>query len=106
MPSFTVNATGLSADADGQAVRYAIAQANAQRANPLEGAPLAPLPVGSVRELLNSYEIVLSERLEATHASLIERAAKAASNEGKVEARWRASTDAQRAAALAALADL
>ena len=103
---FTVNATGLTASADGQAALYAVEAENKQRAEPLEGEPQDPLPTTPNSALLASYETVLGKRLEQVHTSTIERAAKEASNEGKVEARWRASTDAQRAAALASLAEL
>ena len=99
MPTFAVNITNASASRDGQAATDQVEQENIRRA--AEDPPGTPLPLSTNAELLASYKTVLESLLDSAHESFVLQAARRSQQEAA--AAWLAATDAQRAAALAAL---
>ena len=99
MPTFAVTITNASAARDGQAATDQIEQYNALRA--AEEPPGAPLPMANNAQLLASYETICELLLDGAHESFVLQAARRSQQEAA--AAWLAATDAQRAAALAAL---
>jgi hypothetical protein len=100
--------TGISvnnADAeDLRTAKYMIGLENEKRA--AADPPETPLPDGTNAEVKSSYETILLEIITNAHASYTRQANEASQTENNVRARWNAATDAERAAALAALPEV
>lgn len=103
MPNFAINITGATG-ADAKAAQYIVDNENARRA--ALDPPGTPLPTSPANALLASYETVLAATLSTAHDSYIVQAADADLSEQNARERWRLSSDAQRAAALAELEPL
>ena len=97
--SITTNITGTPNELDRRAARLIVARENARRA--ALDPPGTALLVGNDAQLAASYITVLNALLASSHASYVEQASREAYDNAK--AIWDAATDAQRAAALAAL---
>ena len=97
--SITTNITGTANELDRRGARLMVARENARRAALVP--PGTVLPVGNDAQLAASYRSVLDALLAVSHASYVEQASQ--ESYGNARAIWDAATDAQRAAALAAL---
>jgi hypothetical protein len=93
--TLTVNFTGAPNQYDAKAARFMVDQENAKGGSQLPTTPAAALKA--------SYLTVLGQVVMSAHQSYIEQALEAESTELDVRALWKNATDAQRAAALAAL---
>ena len=99
----TVNATGTADEEDRRAMNLAIARENELRA--AQTPPGTPLPNSTALERKASYEAILGPRVMSAHQSLIREAGDSAMFRN-LKPRWDIATDAQRAAAAAALPPL
>ena len=102
--TIAVNLTGTPSEADIQAATKIVAQENERRLSDVDanGDPLLPpLPMTPLSQLADSYETLLAELLVRAHADYAEQFKREELQSAK-EA-WQSATDAQRAAALAAL---
>jgi hypothetical protein len=97
--SITVNVTNPD-EQDRRAMRYAIDNENAERAQATP--PGTPLPQGTSGELKSSYETILAARDLRIHARDIREAGDKVLF-SQVKTAWDNATDAKRTAALAAL---
>lgn len=98
--SFAVNVTGTPSENDILAATKIVEEENAKRA--AEEPPGTPLPYSNLSELASSYETVLASIVEKAHTGWA-KAAKQEALETQVKDLWLNATDAQRAAAVAAL---
>ena len=102
--SIAVNLTGTPSEADIQAATKIVTLENERRLTDVDenGDPLLPpLPTSPLGALASSYETQLVKLLERAHADYAEQFKTDQLQSAKE--RWKNSTDAQRAAALAAL---
>lgn len=98
--AIAVTVSGTADESDLRAARFMVAQENARRAALTP--PGTPLPTSTGAELRTSYQTVLSAVVVSAHGSYVKQSSEAAlRNEFKTA--FDAATDAQRAAALAAL---
>ena len=98
--TFSVGFTGTPDEYDIAAAQYVIDAENARRA--AQDPPESPLPDGSGAEIKSSYLGELGKAVDSAHANYA-KAARTQSLETQVRQAWIDATDAQRAAALAAL---
>ena len=98
MLTFSVSFTGTPNEYDIRAATRIITLENAKRT--ADGDLLPQLPLSTGAELKASYLETLASIITGAHASYIEQASQA---EPTVKELWATATDAQRAAALAAL---
>lgn len=99
----TVNATGTADEEDRRAMNLAIDRENEIRA--AQTPPGTPLPKSTAAERKASYETILAPRIMSAHLSLIREAGESTLFRN-LKPRWDIATDAQRAAAAAALPPL
>lgn len=99
--SFTVNITGSPEGGDREAAEYAIDKYNEFLA--AQETPGTPLPKGTLQEVAASYETVLADKAVRLHEVHAAAAAKQKLDTQNVKQLWDGATDAQRAAAVAAL---
>ena len=92
--------SGTPTEQDRRAAKYAIDLENDQRA--LQDPPGTPLPYSTNAELAASYRAVLDPVLTQLHTQYLQ-SSDVVTLEEEVRANWKNATDAQRAAALAAL---
>lgn len=97
-----VQFTGTADEEDRRAFQYVVEQENARRAALTP--PGTPLPASTVAERRSSYELIATPKVLQWHLSNIRESDVATL--AQVRARWPIATDAQRAAALAALPPL
>lgn len=91
-----------NADAnDFRAAQYIIDIENARRA--ALDPPETPLPVGTNAEVIASYESILLEIIDKAHNSYKKQASEQALSNNNIKFLWESATDAERAAAIAAL---
>ncbi len=100
----TINVTlgAPFADTDKRGARRRIASYNAKQPNDDDGNPTNQLPSGTDAELKASYEQLAEAHLEVVHQHEVDLASRETYVDD-VKVKWRAATDAQRAAAIAAL---
>ena len=100
--TFQVNFTGNPDEMDDAAAQYIVDVANARLA--AEDPPGTPLPDGNPGQLKASYLSELEAIVLRAHESYTRAVReKEITNPDGVKAKWKAATNAQRAAALAAL---
>lgn len=102
--SINVSITGSPNELDVRAATLIIEEENARRLANVDGNgdPILPqLPYANLSQLAASYETYFDLLATQAHSSYVKRADKISLNQAK--AAWDAATDAQRAAALAAL---
>ena len=97
--NFSVDFTGAPDPYDVEAGTLAVELYNRRNPN-------SPLPYGTGAELKASYLTVLATEVSMCHSRFQRRAADAEEESSQAMKRWRMSTPAQRAAALAELAEL
>ena len=106
--TFQVTLSGGTEEADGNAAKFIVARENERRealnaADP-DATPLALLPITPVSALQASYEATLEALVLKAHLSYVDQSAREVVESATIKERWAASTNAQRQAALDALA--
>lgn len=96
--TFTVDYTGTPNSGDAEAALYAVTLENQDRETPLPTSPNAALKT--------SYLTIMAELVASRHADHQRDSAANKLDAEEVRERWKISTDAQRAAAVAELAPL
>ena len=101
--TFTTNVVGTPDEQDRRAFRLIVDNENARRAALTP--PGTPLPASTAAERKSSYEIVLAQTVLSAHKSYIDQASDLVATV-ELKKRFLIATDAQQAAALAALPPL
>ena len=99
MANFSVNVKDIDKETEVQGVRYFVKLHNKN----LSGED--KLAIRPLKALKKSYEQILATTLEKVHAKNLSLAASHSAGASNIQKRWRLSSDAQRAAALEALAN-
>lgn len=102
--TWTATFAGTVDESDKLGAIWAVEKENEARA--LVDPPIPPLPYGTNAELKSSYQFLISERLASLHGRNVTKGLEESISEDNLKERWKAATDAQRAAALAELPEV